>query len=83
MKNAPEIIVIAESTLQSLIRDAVSGAVIILVIGLGVALQSTAMQWMGFLLVIMIAFSRATKHRRYTIAEARARLDEIKQQGRA
>lgn len=51
------------------------------VIGVGVAVDSAAMQWAGFLMLMLIGLgsgiAKASKNEGLTIDEARARLDEI------
>jgi len=52
----------------------------IILIGTGSALGSPAMEWLGFLCVIVVALSvvlHKALPKSMTIAEARARLDEI------
>ena len=59
---------------------------IVALIGTGAVLGSTAMQWIGFIILILICFA-AVKHDLHknsglTIAQARARLDEIERDER-
>lgn len=56
------------------------------VIGIGVAVDSLAMQWIGFIAVIIMVLALATKDKRrregMSIAEARQELDEIERRDR-
>lgn len=54
-----EVIVIAETLGKSIARDAVTFVMIVGVIGTGRYLDSPAMQWIGFLMLILSAFARA------------------------
>ncbi len=49
-----------ETVLKSLTKDLGTYLLIVLVIGTGVYLQSSAMQWVGFLLLIAVALSKTT-----------------------
>lgn len=64
-------IVVHETVLQSWLRDASSFAVFAGLVGLGVAVGSSAMQWAGFFVAVLILFARATgKTKRLTREEA-------------
>lgn len=54
-----EVIVIAETLGKSIARDAVTFVMIVGVIGTGRYLDSPAMQWMGFIILIIAALGRA------------------------
>lgn len=76
----PTILLIREGWVQSWLRDASTFALFIALIGIGVLLQSVALQWVGALIGFMhIAGSarRLYKANSYTIPEARAKLDEL------
>ena len=60
-----EIIIIQESLLKSIMKDCFTFSMIILLIGLGVFLKSTAMQWMGFICVFAVIISRFGKSENY------------------
>ena len=80
MSKLPEVILLHETAGQSWLRDMSSVAGFVALIGIGVILDSAAMQWSGAILgfvVIMGRTSRIVKDSRVTIAEARKRLDEI------
>lgn len=80
MNTKPEVILLWETPLQSWKSDMSSVVGFILLIGIGVYLESSAMQWVGAILgfVTMIAQSaRLNKDERLTIEQARKRLDEI------
>lgn len=71
-------IVIADDRLwKSVISDIVTFAMILAVIGIGVVLDSSAMQWTGALMLWCIAIGRAFGHKNKTIAEAREYLDNL------
>lgn len=75
-----EIIVIRESTSESIIRDCVSAGTLIGLIGVGVVLDSQAMQWVAgimWMLWMLARGLRIMKDNRFTIEKARLRLDEI------
>jgi hypothetical protein len=77
-KKATQIIILHESVAQSWARDASSFALALAMIGVGVWLESSAIQWIGWfvwLVVLTTLASNATK--KMTIKEAREFLDEI------
>lgn len=76
----PEVILLHETTGQSWLRDASSVAGFVALIGIGVLLDSTALEWVGAIIgfaVIAGRMSRVIKDNRMTIPEARKRLDEL------
>jgi hypothetical protein len=78
--SSPEVIVIYETVAQSVLKDAVSIAALSAAIGLGVVLNSPAMQWVAgiiWLVLVLSLSARAFKDNRMTVAKARKRLDEI------
>lgn len=75
-----ELILVRESLAESVARDAVTFATIGGLVAIGVALDSSALQWVGALMGFAAACVRASGMRKrctYTIAEARKRLDEL------
>jgi hypothetical protein len=77
-----EVVIIRENVLESIIKDATTFASLSALIGLGWLIDSTAMQWLGALMGILAVGARAsgyTAKHTYTIAQARARLDELGQ----
>lgn len=75
-----EVILLRETPLQSWKSDMSSVVGFVLLIGIGVYLESNAMQWVGAILgffTIMFKAIRHTKDNRFTVAQARKRLDEI------
>lgn len=80
MSKSPEIIILHETTVQAWVGDASSVVMFVALIGIGVWLDSSAMQWvgaiLGFITIIGKAVSRQNKCK-MTIAAARVRLDEI------
>lgn len=82
----PEIIIISKRFPDFLIRVAANVASVIAIIGVGVYLQSAAMQWAGFAMLALLLILKALvapKLRTLTIAQARARLDEIEAEPRS
>ncbi len=80
MSKQTEVILLHETALQSWLRDASSVAMFVGLIGIGVYLESSAMQWVGALVgfvVIIGKVARVGKDNRFTISDARKRLDEI------
>lgn len=57
----PRIILLHETALQSWARDASSVASIVVLVGLGVLLDSSAMQWVGAALFFVGFMSRCSK----------------------
>ena len=79
----PEIIIVHETPAQSWKRDASSFALFLAIIGVGVALNSAAMQWVGAIIAFLTLIGSAIHMRdkcKMSIAEARKRLDEIEGQ---
>lgn len=73
-------IIIHETVWKSYARDAGTFVMITAMIGLGVALDSSAMQWVGATFGFIAVLSRgmgALNVCRMTIPEARKKLDEI------
>ena len=78
MKRPAEIILLHETTVQSLTSDAGTFAMFGALIGLGWLIGSDAMQWFGGIIGFITIFAKsATSSRRMTIAQARSRLDEL------
>lgn len=74
------IIIVHETVWQSYARDAGTFVMVAGLIGLGVLLDSTAMQWFGALmafLMLLIRGNRRWHETHMTIQEARAKLDEL------
>jgi hypothetical protein len=73
-----QFIILHEKPLQSWIRDASSFALFACLIGLGVVVGSSAMQWAGFFVAVIITIGRAgmMKAKRMSRAEAIAYLQE-------
>ena len=75
-----QIIIIKENARESWLRDTSSVVSFVALIGIGVVLDSSAMQWVGAVIgffVILERSNRLFKSNRFTIEEARKRLDEI------
>ncbi len=81
MKERTHIILITESAIQSWARDASTLVMFVALIGIGVWLDSSAMQWMGAVIGFITIATRASKLRQnLTIEQARRRLDEIERE---
>jgi len=79
---AKEVILLQESVWQSFCRDALTFATFAAMIGLGVYLDSSAMQWVGgvlFFIALMARVVNTGKRNTYTIEQAREKLDEIEE----
>lgn len=77
---APTILIIKEGWAQSWLRDASTFTLFLALIGIGILLQSTALQWVGALIGFFhIAGNarRMLKRDSLTIPEARAKLDAL------
>lgn len=74
----PEILIIEETALQSMVSDGVTLAMFAAMVGLGVALGSETMQYLGGSLFLVWLCIRRRKPR-LSIAQARRRLDEIEE----
>lgn len=84
MDKKPEVILIRETARESWKADMSSVVGFVALIGIGVVLDSTAMQWVGAILgfiTFMGRFNRMMKDNRLTIEQARKRLDEIEAEG--
>ncbi|MCO5072082.1 MAG: hypothetical protein M9944_12830 [Rhizobiaceae bacterium] len=80
MTDKIEVVIVNESLATSLAKDAGTLVVLVSMAGIGVLLESTALQWVGAILGFIWLLSRATSafsKSRMTIAQARKRLDEI------
>ena len=81
MTKNTEIVLVYESLWDSLVTSFFTYGGLVVVIGLGVYLESSAMQWAGFIFVALGIWGRAaavlSKNRCTSIAQARQRLDEI------
>lgn len=81
MADKPEIIIIRTTRSEMLKRLAFSFSAAIVMIGVGVVLESSAMQWTGaalFFLMCFVMSARLQNDRdRLTIPQARTRLDEL------
>lgn len=80
MANKIELIVIREPVLESIGKDAGTFVMFAAMIGLGVLLDSSAMQWVGALLFLIGVIGRSfywMKRSTLSIPEARAKLDQL------
>ena len=80
-KSEPEIIVVHETLIHSVVKYVVGVLCVVFMIGIGAWLESAAMQWFGFLLAWLVIFSAAiafAKRNRMTVQEAEDRIRKIK-----
>lgn len=78
MSDKNHVIILRESAAQSLISDAGTALLFVSLIGLGVWLDSNAMQWAGALVAFLSVLARSSRFgRRLSISEARQCLDDI------
>lgn len=63
MKKEKEIVFVYETFLQSVAADIVTFIMAVSLIGVGVYLESTAMQWMAFVIFFTFMISVTTKKR--------------------
>ena len=82
MENKTKVIVIHETVLQSYLIDTSTLFLFVSLIGIGVYLESTAMQWVGAIVGFFTLGGRISRNGRKTIAEARKFLDDL-EAGRA
>jgi uncharacterized protein (AIM24 family) len=74
------VVIIHETVLKSWLRDLSTFALFAALIGVGIVLNSGAMQWMGAIIAFITVLSKASglqKKNRKTVAEARLFLDEV------
>lgn len=75
-----EVIMVRESLRESVMKDISSVAALTGAVSLGVYLESSAMQWIGGILWMLVVTSRLlrfVKDNRMSIEEARAFLDKL------
>lgn len=73
-----EVIIVREGVVQSLIKDAGTFLMAVALVGIGVLLASTAMQWIGaFVFFTSVIALHQRDNLTMTVPEARKRLDEI------
>ncbi|MND62680.1 hypothetical protein D3C80_539710 [compost metagenome] len=73
-----QVIIIHETVLNSWMRDASTFALFLALIGIGILLQSVALQWVGAIIGFIVVGTRASMIRKcFTIPDARKRLDEM------
>lgn len=80
MSKPQEVVIIHETVAKSWLRDLSTFALFTALIGLGVLLDSGAMQWMGAIIAFITIVARAVgthKRSRKTISQARQFLDEL------
>ncbi|WP_028753685.1 hypothetical protein [Rhizobium leucaenae] len=77
MRTKTEIIILHETVLQSYLVDSSTFLLFAALIGLGIYLDSAAMQWIGGILGMLTVCDRSMRHSRMTVEQARKRLDEI------
>lgn len=74
----PEVIILHETVLQSWLIDASTFVMFLALIGIGVFLDSSAMQWIGAIIGFLTISSRAAgRKNRLSFNGARKRIDEL------
>ena len=82
-KKKVKVIVLYETVLQSWLRDAGTFVMVLALIGVGVWLESSPMQWVGAIMFFIALVVRAVKVGEYmTVEEAREHLDELEKEMR-
>lgn len=79
-----KIIIIKESAIESWLRDASTLALFVVLIGIGIFLESSAMQWIGAIIGFFVVISKSAiymEKRSYTIDEAEAEIQRLKAEG--
>jgi hypothetical protein len=76
---APEVVIVHETVLASYLKDLGSFGCLVAVVGVGIWLDSVALQWVAAVLWIIWMLSKGLNLRsqRMTVPDARKRLDEI------
>lgn len=78
----PEIrfIILHETILQSWLRDLSTYMLAVGLIGTGLVMGSSAMQWFGFLTVLAITYYKGTGKNQFSFEEARAYIDKLEKE---
>ena len=74
--NERDVMLLHETVWQSVARDITSAVMVVGLIGSGVWVGSTAMQWLGFILFWLVLLVRANSKIRYTPQQAADYLKE-------
>ena len=80
----PTVIILKDTLARSIVKTVTIFGMLWATIGFGVWVQSSAMQWAGFILSALTIFGlvqRLHNDNQLTIAQARAKLDEIEKGG--
>lgn len=85
MADPIKLVIIDDRLPLSIARDLVSIGTLTAAVGLGVWLDSVALQWIAGILWILIVIGKGLKLKedKYTIAQARTKLDELEKAGGA
>lgn len=75
-KAKPQVIILHETVLQSWLRDASTFALFVGLIGIGILLQSVAMQWIGAI-IGMFCLATIKISKRLSFDGARKYIDEV------
>lgn len=71
MKKETEFVILHESVIQSWVRDSSTFALFASLIGVGIYLDSSAMQWIGFFVAVITIMARSSgKVKRMTKQQA-------------
>ena len=77
-------IVLHETLWQSFARDLISFASVVATVGLGVAIGSVAMQWVGAIVFFLIMIVRGSKHYKpMTLDQAAEYIERLRKEGEA
>jgi len=75
-----KIILIRETSLQSWLHDASTFVLVVALVGIGIYLESTPLQWIGAIMAFITISVRAAglkEKNSFTVDEARVRLEEL------
>lgn len=76
-----EIIIIYRTSFQRVVSWFTAVAGFVALIGIGILLDSSALQWVGAIIGFLVIYVAGTKtNNAYSIADARKRLDELEAQ---
>ncbi|GLQ20377.1 hypothetical protein ACFFUB_02470 [Algimonas porphyrae] len=70
-------IVIHERVGESIVKDAVTLLIALIIIALSWRLDLAAFEWVGAIIFLMTSFTAGSRYRRFSLDEARSELDRI------
>ena len=78
MADRPKILIVGpEPIWKSIVRDTYSAAMIFTVIGVGVYLESSAMQWVGFIMAFILLFGASGRLAKADTYEGQDAIDRV------